>query len=184
MDKIDQLTESIRQIIQYPENSFFGVLDGAEQRMLNSCLDVIEDSNACLDAPFALESDDLHLDDANKYMYIYGKMQALILQQDAVSHFLNATAFEYTIEPLKYIREIRHKSVGHPTQRDRGSTGKTFHFITRESICDEGFELTTVYADGRSDCTEQINLRQLIVEQRSYLSRVLGNFIAHLQRCG
>ncbi|MDE0040435.1 MAG: hypothetical protein OXT74_00210, partial [Candidatus Poribacteria bacterium] len=162
MDKIDQLTESIRQIIRYSDNSFFDVLDGAEQRMLNSCLDVIEDSNACLDAPFAPESDDLHLNDANKYMYVYGKMQALILQQDAVSHFLNATAFEYTIEPLKYIRDIRHKSVGHPTLRG-GGAGRTFHFITRESICNEGFELTTAFADNRLDCSEQINLRDLIV---------------------
>lgn len=181
MDKIDQLTESIRQIIQYPDNSFFGVLDGAEQRMLNSCLDVIEDSNACLDAPFAPESDDLHLDDANKYMYIYGKMQALILQQDAVSHFLNATAFEYTIEPLKYIREIRNKSVGHPTLRGKG-TGRTFHFITRVSIRSEGFELTTVYADSRPDCTEKISLYDLIAKQRRYLSQILENFIAYLQR--
>ena len=181
MDQIDRLTESVRQIILNSYDSCFDALDRAEQRMLNSCLDVIEDSNACLDAPFAPESGTLHLDDANKHLYVYGKMQALMLQQDAVRNFLDATGFEYTIDTLNYIRDIRNKSIGHPTLRG-GGTGRTFHFITRESICNEGFELTTVYADDRPDCTERINLRDLIVEQRSYLSRVLGNLITYLRR--
>ena len=181
MDRIDRLSESIRQTIGNSNNSFFDALDEPEQRMLRSCLDVIEDSNACLDAPLAPVNSDQHLDDANKYLYIYGKMQALVLQQDAVRHFLDATEFEFTIEPLKYIRDIRNKSVGHPTLRGKG-TRRTFHFITRERICNEGFELTTVYADSRPDCTERINLRELIVEQRRYLSQILENFIASLQR--
>ena len=181
MDEIDRLTESVRQIILDSDDNFVDALDEAERRMLNSCLDVIEDSNACMDAPLAPRSGNLHLDDANKYMFVYGTMQALVLQQDAVRHFLDAIQFEYIIEPLKYIRDIRNKSVGHPTLRGKG-TGRTFHFITRESICNEGFELTTVYADDRPDCTERINLRDLIVEQRSYLSRVLGDLITYLRR--
>lgn len=181
MDKTDQLIESIRQTIWNSNNSFFDALDEPERRMLNSCLDVIEDSNACLDAPLAPVNSDQHLDDANKYLYIYGKMQALVLQQDAVRHFLNAAKFEFTIEPLKYIRDIRNKSVGHPTLRGKGA-GRTFHFIKRLSICDEGFELTTAYADDKPDITEQINLSDLIVKQRNYLLQVLENFIASLQR--
>ena len=181
MNQIDRLIESIRQIFCNSNNSFFDALDEAEQRMLNSCLDVIEDSNACLDAPLAPENSNQHLDDANKYLYIYGKMQALILQQDAVRHFLNATQFECTIEPLKYIRDIRNKSVGHPTLRGKG-TSRTFHFITRVSIRSEGFELTTVYADDRPDITEQLNFSDLIVKQRNYLSQELENFIAYLRR--
>lgn len=181
MDKTDQLIESIRQTICNSNNSFFDALDRPEQRMLHSCLDVIEDSNACLDAPLAPENTNQHLDDANKYLYIYGKMQALILQQDAVRHFLDAAKFEFTIDPLKYIRDIRNKSVGHPTLRGKGA-GRTFHFITRVSICDEGFELTTVFANDRPDITEQINLTDLIVKQRNYLSQILEDFIAYLRR--
>ena len=66
---------------------------------------------------------------------------------------------------LKEIREIRNRSVGHPTDQGRDS-GKTFNFITRDSIESEGFELGTTYADGSPNQAKWVNIRGLIEEQR------------------
>ena len=139
---IDKITNMIRDTIN--QSQLKGVLsqNAGSWRMLCSSLDVIEDSNSCLDSflmtDISIETENQHLDDGKKYMYLYGTLQALFVQQDAVEHLAEALQFPYTLDSsLKHIRDIRNDSVGHPTKRGSGKR-KTFNFITRVSIDNQG----------------------------------------------
>ncbi len=185
MQTIDKITNMIRDTIN--QSQLKGVLsqNAGSWRMLCSSLDVIEDSNSCLDSflmtDISIETENQHLDDGKKYMYLYGTLQALFVQQDAVEHLAEALQFPYTLDSsLKHIRDIRNDSVGHPTKRGSGKR-KTFNFITRVSIDNQGYTLGTAYADGRPDCFKEVNIPDLISTQRSILKTVLGNILKNLK---
>ena len=146
MHNLALLVDEVRDIIIKLDKSP-DVLENHPTRMqLCSCLDVIKDTERCLEAFLMTDIDGLNV--GNKYMYAYGSLQALVLQQDAVKHFTCTLKKDYPRDQcLKEIREVRNRSVGHPTDQGRDS-GKTFNFITRDGIGNLGFELGTTYADG------------------------------------
>ena len=175
MSNITQLTSDIRELINVPRKQCLLLKDSAGWYMLCSSLDVIEDADYCLEA--FLETHIDGFDAGNKYMYIYGTLQALIVQQDAVKHLAESLKIPYTLDQkLKDIRDIRNDSVGHPTKRGRG-TGKAFNFISRITINNQGFNLGTYYSDGRLSSCKDVKIPNLIATQRSILTDVLGNVI-------
>lgn len=196
MKDINQLTEEIRKLIHPPRKKHAVI----EWNMLCSCLDVIEDTDSCLDAFLMTDLDrfddgDQYLADGNKYMYVYGTLQALYMQQYAVEHLTESLKIPDAEDPslkkitedpsLKKIREIRNASVGHPTKQDRPPKEPVrFNFISRISIGKQGFKLGTAYADGRPDCFRDIDIPKLIETQRGILIGVLKNVIKALQKEG
>ncbi|MCY4554486.1 MAG: hypothetical protein OXC79_12520 [Candidatus Poribacteria bacterium] len=189
MQKITQLTEEIRELITLSPKQYTLLQDDARFNMLCSCLDIIEDTDCCLDAFLTTDLDrfddrDQHLADGNKYMYIYGTLQALYLQQDAVTHLTESLKIPYASMPsLEHIREIRNASVGHPTKQDRPTKEPIrFNFISRISITNQGFELVTAYGDGRPDCFEDVNIPELIATQRRIFIGILKNVIKILHK--
>lgn len=191
MQKITQLTEEIRKLIHHPSKKRSLLQHNAAWNMLCSCLDVIEDTECCLDAFLTtdlnrFDDKDQHLADGNKYMYIYGTLQALYLQQDAVTHLTESLRLVKFFElpcSLQKIREIRNASVGHPTKQDRPTKEPVrFNFIVRISITNQGFKLVRTYKDGRPDCFEDVNIPELIATQRRIFIGVLKNVIKTLQK--
>ncbi len=183
MQDVKQLMSDVRDMINSPRKQYALLQNVAAWRMLCCCLDVIEDIDCCLEA--FLKTDINHFDDGNKYMYIYGTLQALFVQQDAIKHLAEALKIPYTLDPsLKEIREIRNDSVGHPTKRDRGKNKTvTFNYISRISIGSQGFRLGTAYADSkRLDSFKNVSISNLIATQRCVLMSVLGNVLKTLRR--
>ena len=186
LQNIEQLTNDIRDIINSPRNKYVLLQDSAAWNMLCSCLDVIEDTNCCLEAFLTtdierFDSDSQYLDDGNKYMYVYGTLQALFMQQDAVKHLAESLQIPYTLDPqLKEIRDIRNDSIGHPTKRS-GGTGRAFNFISRTTINNQGFQLGTAYADGRPYCFKDVDIPDLIAKQRCVFMGVLGDVLETLR---
>ena len=175
MHNLALLVDEVRDIIIKLDKSP-DVLENHPTRMqLCSCLDVIKDTERCLEAFLMTDIDGLNV--GNKYMYAYGSLQALVLQQDAVKHFTCTLKKDYPRDQcLKEIREVRNRSVGHPTDQGRDS-GKTFNFITRDSIGNLGFELGTTYADGSPNQSKCVNLPHLIEAQRNIFAPVLLDVI-------
>lgn len=181
IQSIESLTNDIRDVINHSR-----LRDELPQysdawNMLCSSLDAIEDTNSCLDAflmtDISFDTGNQHLDDGKKYMYVYGTLQAMFVQQDAVEHLAEALQIPYTLDSsLKQIRDIRNDSVGHATKRGAGKR-KTFNFITRISIDNQGYTLGTAYADGRPDSSKEVNIPDLISTQRSILTSVLGSVL-------
>lgn len=146
--------------------------------MLCACLDTISDTHCCSEAFLTTDIDKLDIN--NQYVYVYGTMQALLVEQDAVKHLCESLSISYTPDPmLKDIRDIRHESVGHPT-----NSGNAYSFINRNSIGNEGFELSTHYAaaTGRSSKHIDVNVPELIEKQRDKLSNVLDDVIKILEK--
>ena len=160
--------------------------DTAVCHLLCSSLDVIEDTDYCLEAFLTKdiegldeEGDKYVLATGTKYMYVYGTLQALFVQQDAVKHLAESLQIPYTCDSsLKEIREIRNDSVGHPTKRGKGSA---FNFISRVTIDNQGFKLSTAYADGRDDFRRPVDIPRLIRPQRDVFVGVLRDVLERLE---
>ncbi len=75
-------TGKIRDIINRPTQKFNLLKDLAVHSQLCSSLDTIEDSDLAIEAYVNKSTKDT----GNQYLRLYGVLQALILQQDAVKH--------------------------------------------------------------------------------------------------
>ena len=184
MTEIERFVSEIRDKINEPRKQHALLQDHALWMMLCSSLDVIEDTDCGLEA--FLTTDVHNLNDGNKYVYVYGTLQVLFVQQDAVEHFRQALGMEYNLacddkSVLMEIRNIRNNSIGHPTKSDR-QTPIAFNFISRITIGNQGFTLATAYDDGTHTCHKDVNIPNLIAKQRAVLSGVLRDAIETLRR--
>jgi len=162
-------TQEIRDFINKPRKQFNLLKNRKFWNQLCSSLDVIEDSDLAIDAYINSE---FGKDDGEKYLRLYGVLQALFLQQDAVTNLCESLGLSDNLTAntkLKEIRNIRNDSIGHPTKR---GNYKSYHFISRVSTTKSGFQLISDY--GNSKITfRNISVIDLIKEQREYLSKIL-----------
>jgi hypothetical protein len=111
--------------------------------------------------------------DGLKYIFLYGILQALFIQQDAVAHL--AEAFEIDIggrsESLTQIREIRNAAIGHPTKRNHRKK-KYFNYISRISMSKYFFTLQVASKDTPDDF-KNINIEELINSQLTEIKELL-----------
>src|SRR5438067_8514108 len=118
--------------------------------------------------------------DGEKYLMLYGVLQVLFVQQDAVSHLAEALNISYSVDPvLTEIRKVRNDSIGHPTKRGKGK-GEAFNFISRISMDKSGFTLLTTYATDDTKF-QHISVPQLIESQRDILRTTLSDVVEKLK---
>lgn len=99
-----------------------------------------------------------------KYIYTYGILQALFIQQDAIRHLSNA--FSVTVTPsdrLKEIRLIRNAAIGHPTEHNVKGI-KYYNYISRMTLKKWGFTLQRTSESGNNSFID-VQLDLLILEQ-------------------
>jgi hypothetical protein len=125
-----------------------------------------------------------NLKEDERYLAIYGLLQALVVQQDALCHLAEALQ----VRPvrlnrhlrLEEIRNIRNWTVGHPTKADRHLV-PSHHAIRRPKLGRGGFALYSAFDDGRTQYT-YVPLLQLARLQRRVVSRLLREIIDELQQ--
>jgi hypothetical protein len=124
-------------------------------------------------------------DDGFGYLAIYGFLQCLILQQDAVRHLFQAMNVDYSPDPmLEEIREIRNNAAGHPTERresKRLGLPKRYNFVARYSIKSSAIRLYTGFADGRPSAYQSVNLEEKCEQQNRIIQCALKRLLAHLE---
>ena len=166
-------TREIRDFINKPIKQFNLLKNHKLWNQLCSSLDVIGDSDLAISAYINSE---FGTDDEEKYLRLYGVLQALFLQQDAVTNLCESLGLPNNLTSypkLKEIRDIRNDSIGHPTKR---GNHKSYHFISRASITKTGFQLISDYGNNKTTF-EDISVIDLIEEQRKYLSEILKKVI-------
>ena len=179
MKTIAELEQEIRDFINNPRKQYALLQRTAAWNMLCSCLDVIGDTELAV-AAYSQTSEPENY--GGKYLLIYGILQSLFLQQDAVRNLCEALELDYRPDPmLEEIREIRHDSVGHPTKRG-GGQGRVFNFISRLSLSKSGFELMTTYPDRRTPLFRRINVSSLIESQQQILHKALSDVLEKLKK--
>src|SRR3954468_22071851 len=146
---------------------------------VRSSLDAIRQTHRAIEA-FNRSNGDFSED--QRYRAIYGLLQALVVQQDAMCHLAEALqtkpVFMTRHKRLEEIRKLRNWTVGHPTKIDRYETA-SHHAIQRTQLGRGGFSLYSAFDDGREQYT-YVPLPQLARLQRRVVSRVLRDMLTQL----
>lgn len=136
--KIHDLASSVRKHINTHRYQSILIEKSGYWDQICSSLDVIDDTLLTIKSYLSTNFPD---DPGVKYLFIYGILQALFLQQDALRHLSEAFKVDYNVSKnLKKIREIRNAAIGHPTKLNR--KGETYHYhLSRPSLNKVGFKL-------------------------------------------
>lgn len=177
--KISEYEELIREFINQPRKQA-GLLKNREAwNILCSALDVIGDTELAIDAYLDKSKIDSH---GESYLVVYGALQVLQVQQDAIANLCSALSLALTLpNELDYIRIARNEAVGHPTRHKEKKVIKS-SFIVRHSLSGTGFSLMTVFSDGRPYEHRYIDIPKLIDTQRKHLDLVLEKVIEKLRK--
>ncbi|MCA8907464.1 MAG: hypothetical protein KDE20_18375 [Caldilineaceae bacterium] len=167
---ISELESQVRDRINRSRVQHELMANPADWKVLCSSLDIVGDTELALDSYL----NQRHVEDAGlSYLYVYGAMQILQTQQDAVREICEVLEVVVPRSPeLLDIREIRNNSVGHPARRKKGKA-ESSNFIVRISISQHGFTLMTEYLDGTPYRQSHVDIPRLIEIQRNVLRSTL-----------
>ena len=184
-DIFNQITE-IRDFVNEPRKHYGLFQDRSMFFQLSSSMDVIEDTELAIQA----FSDKVFEEDNRKgelYLAIYGLLQAIYVQQDAIMSLSESLGIAEKInsyERLIEIRNVRNDAVGHPTKRGFGKKGNkkkvSYNFITQLSLTKHGFDLLSFSNEGEYK-SEYINTTELIADQHKYIMEILKRMKNKLQ---
>jgi hypothetical protein len=144
---------------------------------LCSSMDAIQDTQCAVRAwATSSSSDDL----GERYLRIYGVLQALFLQQDAVRHAAEAVGSEWSpTGDLMDIRNIRNQAIGHPTKQ--GPHDASFG-IVQWSLTTGSFELSSFsYPRTGTEFSRQVDLTKLADQQAVAVCQELSRLATLLE---
>lgn len=178
---MNNLIGIIRDLINKTRTKYQLMKNLQHWNQLCSSMDVIGDTEYAIDAYL---NNDYPKEDSEKYLRLYGVLQALYVQQDAVMHLcesLELLRIYSQSNMLKPIRDIRNDSIGHPTKRGHA---ESFHFISRVTISMSGYQLISYYPKKQGHKAEirNISVVELIAKQRKCFMLVLKELIKELKR--
>ena len=175
------LLKKIRDLCNHPWKRELLLNDRIKWNKLWASMDTIEDTQLAIDTYLGLESFDGY---NGGYLYVYGLLQALSIQQDAVNN-LNTSLFNATIDykaeypKIFEIRENRNNSIGHPTNRGNDAS---FHNIDRSSISKETFTLASYFPKtGRKSTFQEIRILESIEQQSELVNQILNKVMTNLE---
>jgi hypothetical protein len=176
---IRKLEDRIREFINSGRRQALLLKDSTAWNKLCSSLDVVGDTQLAIEAhPNMCETKG----DGESYLIVYGVLQAMLLQQDAIKHIGSVLNIKVKLpKQLDDIRVIRNSAVGHPTHQRENRLSKS-SFITRMSLSPVSFQLMTVYSGDRDYDFHQISIPSLIKAQGQYLSEVMLGVAKELER--
>jgi hypothetical protein len=177
MSNIEMLLEEARQHYHRADlrRHFGGDMDRVTKAQV--ALDTAEDTALALSD---YESGATGSDDGEKYLKLYGFLQAVFLQQDAIRelHQLFAGNFAKPADATawKQLRELRNLTVGHPIEKGgKGQRRRTF--ITRVSLKSDGFDYQVWHEGTGSTSFESADLSTLYAayekEAASHLRKIV-----------
>ncbi|MFX0201940.1 MAG: hypothetical protein ACFFCW_38000 [Candidatus Hodarchaeota archaeon] len=178
---IDKYTQEIRDLINEPRKQHILLKNEPAWSQLCSALDVIGDSTLAIES-YSTRS--IESEPGQMYLLVYGLMQALVLQQDAVRDMCEALGFKEDIRsyPLLFeIRRIRHDTAGHPTKTlATKNRFEAYHHISRITLRQDGFQLLSSYRNGSFE-TRDISIPKLLNDQKKYVTRILRKIVRLLK---
>lgn len=145
---------------------------------LTVALDTLGDSCSAL---IYFENEGIGTSTGEKYLRLYGVLQAIILQQDAINHLYRLfTENKLTIEDTSAwakIREVRNMATGHPIgKKGKSEEGLLRIFLSQRSITSTGFTLMICEEKTGKTRHQKIDLKTLYeaykLEALLYLSAI------------
>ena len=179
---IEPLMKDIRDFCNQPWKRGLLFQDRTKLNKLWASLDAIENSQLAIN--HYIEMPDFTVINGG-YLHVYGLMQALFVQQDALESlrivlFGSKRFSQEEFPELIKIRNIRNDSIGHPT--DRGKINKTFHYIGRDSLNKKQFTLVSFFpTKNEAIKIENIKTLELISIQAKQIQSILEKTMTNLQ---
>lgn len=175
--KVMELESKIRIEINNPRKQYLLLKDSKGWNQLCSALDIIGDTELALTSYRNMVRP---TDDGEKYLLVYGLLQTLFVQQNAVRHLAEVLDISIGEDPnLNRVRDIRNDAIGHPTKRRSGKK-QTSHFISRSSLSKWGFTLASSDPDIKRLAFRDINLSELLKIQEQGISHQLTAILEEL----
>jgi hypothetical protein len=171
---VAEIAHRVRDLINEPRTHALLRRDEASFNVLCSCLDVIEDTQQGIDC-YPVGSDER--ESGPLYVMLYGILQLLYVQQDALANMASSLGLKYQRDRLlSEVRDVRNTSVGHPTKTFKGSS----HFIVRVSMSPRGFDLMTQLSGDRAPRFESVSIPELLQKQSRVVRETLFKIADHL----
>src|ERR1700722_12047899 len=178
MTTMRELSRWIRDYTQDPRHEQRLIAAGFIWYQMCVAMDIIDDAESALDAYI---SNEFPTNTGERHLRIYGAMQGLFLQQDALYDLVKAIHPSKAIYPndvLKDIHDLRNASVGHPTRLNRKGSLST-HGIVQNSMHKDGFDLLS-YPSKDGNIFQHVPVRELIEKQRIETVRILTEVVNDL----
>ena len=174
MPDIFKHSQELRDLINSPRRHFALRQDAHVFSQLCSALDVVEDTEMAILA--YLQAQHENTSTGERYLRIYGILQVLLVQQDAVRDIAHSLSIDYKPDKdLGAIRGVRDDAIGHPTRR-RGRSGMAFNHIVQITMAWDGFDLHTFHPPGDFEHS-RVSLISLIEKQRTLLAGGMQRFV-------
>lgn len=142
-------------------------------------MDTIGDTQLAIEAYPRIPLDEY----GSHYLLVYGILQSLFIQQDAIRDLAEALGIELPESDLfRSIRDIRNSVAGHPTKQRERSSNKSSNVISRPSMTRLGFEYIVRYHDDRPDVFKYVDIGEILDGQSSEVRTALGAVITELER--
>ncbi|MGB3463094.1 MAG: hypothetical protein WBA33_14120 [Rhodanobacter lindaniclasticus] len=177
LHRITQLEDEVRDFINTGRHQVELLSSRNTWNQICSSLDVIGDTALSIQdyvtSPFPAS-------DGLKYVYTYGLLQSLFLQQDAVRHLSEAFNLPHSpSERLTRIRDIRNSAIGHPTKQG-GNENRRYNYISRITMAKTGFTLMRASVDDDAKFID-VDLVAIIGEQLTDIEDALSSLSTKLQ---
>lgn len=179
-DAVTQAVTSVREFVTGHQAWLVGT-GRMRWHQVCACMDAIEDTDLAITAycesPFPRTA-------GQRYLVVYGLLQAMYVQQDAVLALAGGLPdecrphFDFKdYAELRRIRDVRNLSVGHPSLSGKGRGDLRHGFITRISLAKRGFSLLIESQSGERPGSLDVDLFDLIRVQRSTLAGVIRQIL-------
>jgi len=151
--------------------------------ILTSSMDALEDTHYAV-AAFVASASNPTLPErelGERYLRMYGVVQAFAIQQDSISNFYVALGMSRPdMSPLLHIRDIRVAMAGHPTLQDKPkSLPRRSHFTSQITLDDNGADVITWDGSGRL-VVRHVLIPDLALEQENYILGLIRQALAQL----
>jgi hypothetical protein len=177
MRRIEHLSTQIREHT-YPWNSDMRDRYFQSRRddwnLLCVAMDTLDDTCLALED---YEAAGLGTESGEKYLRLYGMLQAVFLQQDCIctlhAIFSNTGWTPAVDSRWQEIRELRNLTIGHPVEvKRKGMTKRCF--ISRITIRDDQFQLCVWNKEGQKDDFVTVNFGDIYEGYKEEAVAVLG----------
>ena len=174
MSQISKLVETIRELINDPRRRAAIRQNDEDWQRLCRSLDAIGDTEMALEAYGQIPDS---APPGSSYILVYGFLQALFIQQDAVNDLRRALnkQDESNDPELLEAREVRH-AVTHQTDGRYGE----FRLIGQSTLTKCGFALVRKKIGEEEDEVQYVWLQELLEKQRTPHERALQRLIEAL----
>ncbi|MEC4852677.1 MAG: hypothetical protein SAJ12_16975, partial [Jaaginema sp. PMC 1079.18] len=177
--EINFLESRIRDFINSPRKQAILQKDAASWNKLSSALDVVGDTQLAIESHSKFEQVTNY---GECYIVIYGILQALLIQQDAVKAICEVLEIRYKLpEQLIKIRKVRNSSSGHPIYQTENKVVKS-SFIDRCFMSSSAFHIIDVFSNDEESKRQFISIPDLIIVQNKHISEKLEQIIKELER--